>query len=58
MREGKWPYEKILKFLEDTDLELAEIYKNKTYVVPHKPQAKKLSALCQGIVEDAIDGGL
>ncbi len=56
VRQGRWSYERIIKYLEDAEAELSEIYRNKRYVVPHKPKVKDLSKLCLGIVEEYLDG--
>lgn len=46
IRNGEWPYDKIITFLSDVDKELTDVYDNKKYVVPHKPDMKALSELC------------
>lgn len=46
IRNGKWSYDKIVDFAEKTNAELEEIYKNKSYVVPNKPDVKEIEKLC------------
>lgn len=55
VKRGKWSYEKIIKYLEEAEAAFTDIYKNKKYVVPHNPPINKLSALCQEIVEEALE---
>lgn len=54
VRDGRWSYERIIKYLEEQDAELGEIYKSGKYVVPHKPDIDALDRLCQGIIEEAL----
>ena len=54
VKRGEWSYEKIIKYLEKSEVELNDIYKNKKYVVPHNPPMNAISALCQEIVEEYL----
>jgi hypothetical protein len=46
IRNGAWSFDYLIGWTEEQDKELNEIYKEKKYVVPHKPNVKFLSNLC------------
>lgn len=48
---GKWSYDYLIKWAEDFDQELNEIYEKKQYVVPHKPDVKKIEKLVLNILK-------
>jgi hypothetical protein len=46
IRNGSWEYDKLITYADEMDKELEEIYREKKYVVPHKPNVKFLGELC------------
>lgn len=54
IRNGGWSYEKIISYLDAVDKELQDIYNNKRYAVPHKPDMNGLSKLCNQVVGEAV----
>lgn len=53
VRNGAWPYEKLLEWAEKQDEDLTRIYEQCT-VLPRSPDVKKLDALCIELVEDFL----
>lgn len=49
---GKWDFDYLLKWAEDFDIELEEIYQNKKYVVPHKVDHKVIENMTMNILEE------
>jgi predicted nucleotidyltransferase len=45
IKNGKWTYEQLIEWAEKLDKKLENIYQNKDYVVPHKPNIKKIEEL-------------
>jgi len=48
---GEWGYDYLVKWAEDFDSELEEIYQSKKYAVPSKSNRKKI----EGIIEDMLE---
>jgi predicted nucleotidyltransferase len=51
IRLGAWSYDRLLEEAERLDSECISIYENKTYVVPHSPNASKIDDLCISILK-------
>lgn len=49
IRNGAWTYDQLVDWAEQKNLELTQIYRSRQYVVPHKPDIKKLDELCQSL---------
>lgn len=45
IRNGAWTYEQLIKFAEDKEKEIEDIYRNKKYVVPDQPDREALDSL-------------
>lgn len=56
IRNGEWDYDKIVGFAKELDLELNSLYKNKQYVVPHKPDHDKLIELNISLIKEFLEG--
>lgn len=54
LANGEWTYGYLLKWAEDFDAELDEIYKNKKYVVPHSPDTNKIEQLALEIIDEGL----
>jgi len=54
IRNGAWSFDEMMEWSEKQHKELDEIYENKTYVVPYKPNRKAIDRLCIDMVEKAL----
>jgi len=54
IRNGAWTYDELIAWADKRDKELEEIYREKKYVIPHKPNYKLLSKLCVRLHEKAL----
>ncbi len=45
IRNGAWTYDQLMKFAEDKEKEIEDIYRNKKYVVPDQPDREALDSL-------------
>ena len=54
LRKGAWSFDELIEWAEQQQKELDEIYKDKKYVVPHKPNIKKIDELCRSIVTKTL----
>lgn len=50
IRNGLWSYDKVIGEVESLEKECNEIYEDKSYIVPHKPDIGKIEELCMGIM--------
>jgi predicted nucleotidyltransferase len=55
VKRGEWSYDEIIKYLKSIDKELQDIYDNKKYVVPHKPDMNALNELCMNSIRSQLD---
>ncbi len=55
IQNGEWSYDYLLKWSEEKNNELDEIYKNKQYVVPHHPDLNKIESIFCDIVYKRIN---
>lgn len=46
IRNGSWEYDKLIAYADEKDKELEIIYRDKKYVIPHKPNINFLGELC------------
>lgn len=53
IRAGAWSYEKLLAWAEEQDQKLTKLYESSN-VLPHKPDQKKLRALCVELSESML----
>jgi len=51
VKNGEWSYEYLLGWIKDQEKELDEIYINKKYVVPNKPDIKRIENLTRDIIK-------
>ena len=51
VKSGKWSFDELIEWATEQDNKLSKIYKKKTYVVPHKPDIKKIEKLTLNILE-------
>lgn len=51
IRNGKWPYEKLVEWAEEEDKSLTEVYKKKEYVISHKPDRVAINKLCVNLTQ-------
>jgi len=49
IRNGSWAYDDLIKWADEHDKELETIYREKKYVVPHKPNINFLEELCTNL---------
>lgn len=54
LREGAWSFDKLIEWSEKQQNELDEIYKNKSYVIPHKPDVIKINELGMELITQAL----
>jgi hypothetical protein len=54
IRNGAWTYDELIAWADEKDKELEEIYREKRYVIPHKPNYNFLSKLCVELHERAL----
>lgn len=50
IKHGGWTYEDLITWANNTNRQLEILYKDKKYVVPHKPDMNKLDDMCNRIV--------
>lgn len=55
IRNGSWTYDELISWAEEEDKELENIYREKQYVVPHKPDIKFLNDLCVKLHQKVFD---
>jgi len=46
IRKGEWSFDKLLEFATDAEKKLDDVYKSKSYVVPHVPDRAAANDLC------------
>jgi len=51
VKAGKWSFDELTEWATDQDDKLEQIYKKKTYVVPHKPDVKKIEKMSMEILD-------
>jgi len=51
IKQGAWPYEKLIVYAEEMDAMLTEVYEKGQYVVPHHPDHDTIGRLCMNILE-------
>lgn len=56
IKNGAWSYDQVVEFAEREDAAMAEL--EKTSPLPHSPDRVKLDILCDGMVAEALEGGL
>lgn len=56
IRNGAMTYDQLVEWATKIDAECDDIYKQKVYVVPKDPDRKRISVLCQEIVERYLAG--
>jgi predicted nucleotidyltransferase len=54
IRAGAWSYDELIEYAEERQAYLDNIYKKKTYVVPKKPNIKKIDELLIEILEATL----
>lgn len=54
IRQGAWEYDQLIEWAERQDAELTEIYRAKSYPIPHSPDRQKLNELCMELVEAGL----
>jgi len=57
IRNGAWPYEKLVEWAEAQDAELEALYRERKYSIPNQPSRQKIDELCQEIVLKGAFGG-
>jgi hypothetical protein len=56
IRNGEWPYDRLVGWAKDADAELEEIHTSRRYVVPPTPDPDAIDALCVELVERSLTG--
>jgi predicted nucleotidyltransferase len=51
IRNGAWPYEKLIEWAEKQEADLETLYREKRYVVPRQPDREAIDNLCCELVE-------
>lgn len=54
VRGGQWSYERLVEWAEQKDRELTEIYRSRSYSIPHDPDRNAIDRLCIELTEDAL----
>lgn len=54
IRRGDWPYERLVGWAKQENVELGEIHDQRRYVVPDSPDRAAIDALCVELVEGAL----
>jgi uncharacterized protein len=54
IRNGAWPYERLIEWAEQQDKELDEFYASGKSPLPREPDRVAVDALCQRIVEESM----
>jgi len=55
IRAGAWSYEKLIEWSENLDAEMRRIFAAREYTIPKSPKSKEIDALCQELVEEALE---
>lgn len=56
IRNGFWTYDQLIEWCKKQEEEMDDIYRNKKYVIPKKPDMNKLDALCQELIKEKLKG--